>query len=205
MSHFEVQGETRRTDCRPERSSRHLQVGITVWNTPCSPPSLRTGTPRLQLQEARPNASGVGLSGSLLEVVPSRDWSVQLSSQQIEDCIPGAGTSSCGSAYWADTASYDEWPGNISPSDPFDQYFVEAFPGDSLGYVRLRSGTGLDVLGRESVAALLNAASPSVDYQYSVFQVMSLFEGAAAPGGDVEMLRTALEFANSSSCPFDSP
>jgi len=63
-------------------------------------------------------------------------------------------------------------------------------------------GGGVNALARHAVAALLNAASPDVDYKYSVAEVISMVQGAL-PDGDIEGVKNSLAGANEAGCSID--
>lgn len=63
-------------------------------------------------------------------------------------------------------------------------------------------GGGVNALARHAVAALLNAASPDVDYEYSVAEVIPMVQGAI-PDGDIEGVKNRLAGANEAGCPID--
>ena len=61
-----------------------------------------------------------------------------------------------------------------------------------------QGGGGLSALGRQTVAALLNASSTG--YAYSAAHVIAQFN-AVYPGGDYETLKNDLEYNNTVYCP----
>jgi hypothetical protein len=63
-------------------------------------------------------------------------------------------------------------------------------------------GGGLNALGRAAVAALLSAASPDVDYDLTVAQVISAFNTAYA-SGVYEPTKDRLDALNNQGCPLD--
>jgi hypothetical protein len=63
-----------------------------------------------------------------------------------------------------------------------------------------QGGGGEKALGRHAVAALLNAASPSVDYAYTESQVVQMVNSAYGTG-DYDPVRKELEQANKQGCP----
>jgi len=52
------------------------------------------------------------------------------------------------------------------------------------------------------VAALLNATSPDVDYEYTVEEVIAMVQ-LAYESGDFEGIKELFEFANETFCPLD--
>ncbi|MGE3179290.1 MAG: hypothetical protein AB7O32_17600 [Vicinamibacterales bacterium] len=107
-----------------------------------------------------------------------------------EGCTPG---------YWKQPHHYDSWTG-YSPGTPFASVFENAFPGKTLGEVLALNGGGLDALGRHAVAALLNAASPGVDFEVDAATVIREFN-RVYPGGDYETLKNRLAAMNERNCP----
>ena len=76
----------------------------------------------------------------------------------------------CTPGYWKQATHFGNWQPPYDPSDKFDRYFDNAFPGMTLRQVLRQPGRGLRALGRHAVAGLLNAA---------------LFTGPADPGNNV--------------------
>lgn len=110
-----------------------------------------------------------------------------------EGCTPG---------YWRQPHHFDNWTAPYAPDTPFASVFDDAFPGETLlDAVWLRGG-GLNALGRHAVAALLNAASPDVDYGMTTDDVISAFNAAFA-SGDYEAQKDAFEGLNESGCDLD--
>jgi len=88
-----------------------------------------------------------------------------------EGCTPGFWKQRHHMSYWAGTGYH--------PSDAFTTPgFADAFPGETLGDVVAQGGGGIKALGRHAVAALLNAASPDVDYNLTAAEVVALFNDA---------------------------
>lgn len=71
----------------------------------------------------------------------------------------------------------------------------------TLLQVLRHGGGGLNALGREAVAALLNAASPDVDYAFTPAEVISMFDNVF-PGtkGSYDSLKDRLEAENTRGC-----
>jgi hypothetical protein len=63
-----------------------------------------------------------------------------------------------------------------------------------------QGGGGLKALGRHTVAALLNAASPDVASGYTTAQVIAAFNAAFA-SGNYTALHDEFEDANEQGCP----
>jgi hypothetical protein len=109
----------------------------------------------------------------------------------------------CDIEFWSQEENEDEWPAQFAPNTLFSSVFENAFPGLTLEQVLEQGGTGLNALGREVVAALLNAATLD-DYPLTTAQVISTFN-AVFPGGNIEELREMLDEFNSGDCPLDDP
>ena len=109
-----------------------------------------------------------------------------------EGCTPG---------YWKVFVHLDSWV-DYSPSDLFSSVFENAFPGKTLLQVLWQGGGGLNALGRHTVAALLNAASPGVEYDMTVEEVIAAFN-EVYPDGDYEGLKMELEDFNEQGCPLN--
>lgn len=115
--------------------------------------------------------------------------------------VPPPGGEGCTPGYWRQEHHYDSWVG-YSPSDLFNDVFgVDYYPGVTLGEaVQLRGG-GLNALTRHAVAALLNASSGGVNYDYTEAQVISSYQEAAAGSrGDIENMKNRFDFLNNQGC-----
>lgn len=95
------------------------------------------------------------------------------------------------------------WPAQYKPTTQFSQVFADAFPGKTLLDVLSLSGTtGLNALGREAVAALLNVAHPDVSdgTMKSTDDVIETFNNAYQSHTYDEAI-TKLEGVNRGNCP----
>lgn len=123
-----------------------------------------------------------------------------------EGCTPG---------YWKN--NWDKWEGvswgptGYSGDDSFSAVFGEVIDirlgrqtihGPTLFQALNAQGGGINALARHAVAALLNAASPDVDYDYGVAAVKSMVQGAL-PDGDIDGVKDDLADANEAGCPID--
>jgi uncharacterized delta-60 repeat protein len=68
-----------------------------------------------------------------------------------------------------------QWPAAHPPSALFASVFENAFPEMTLEQVLRQRGGGLKALGRQTVAALLNAASGDVGYDLTAAEVVAMF------------------------------
>lgn len=108
-----------------------------------------------------------------------------------EGCTPG---------YWKQAHHFGSWTAPYTPSTLFSAVFENAFPGKTLLQVLETGGGGLEALGRHTVAALLNAASPGVSSDLTVSQVIAKFN-AVFPGGNYEALKNEFAGFNEQGCP----
>lgn len=117
-----------------------------------------------------------------------------------EDTPPGGGQG-CTPGYWRQPHHYDSWEG-YAPTDLFSSVFADAFPGQTLGEVVRARGGKINALGRHAVAALLNASSSGVDYDYTTAQVISAFNDAYASGDRrlIEGQKDEFDFLNNQGC-----
>jgi hypothetical protein len=110
-----------------------------------------------------------------------------------EGCTPG---------YWKQPQHFDSWTAPYDPTDLFSDHFEDAFPGLTLLEVLQQGGGGLNALGRHTVAALLNAASPDVSSVFTTADVINMFN-AVFPGGDYEALKNIFAAQNEIGCPLN--
>jgi hypothetical protein len=112
-----------------------------------------------------------------------------------EGCTPG---------YWKQDHHFDSWTLPFEPETHFADVFEDAFPGMTLHQVLEQGGGGLIALGRHTVAALLNAASPGVAYDMSVADVIDAFN-AVHPGDkhEYEDVKDMFEHFNQQGCPLN--
>ena len=114
---------------------------------------------------------------------------------------PGEGDEGCGPGFWKQAHQFDDWTSPYHPGDQFSEYFENAFPGMTLLQVLQQGGGGLNALGRQTVAALLNAASPDLDYQHNTGQVVSSFNSVFPDTkAQYEGVKDTFEAANNSQC-----
>jgi hypothetical protein len=84
----------------------------------------------------------------------------------------------CTPAFYRKRRNRESWPDAYPRFTSFNSVFINAFPGETLLGVLRNGGRGKDALGRHAVAALLNAASPNLDYPLTVNQVVYEFNRA---------------------------
>lgn len=131
---------------------------------------------------------------------------------------PAGGGEGCTPGFWRQPHHFDSWttysPGDALDDDdggPFDVPNTLQLARPERGNasdltlgeaIELRGG-GVNALIRHAVAALLNAASPDVDYDLTVAEVIEKFNAAVGPGGDIEGTKDEFEGFNEQTCPLD--
>ena len=125
----------------------------------------------------------------------------------------------CTPGYWKQPHHFGNWTAPYDPTDLFSDHFDDAFPGFTLLDVLNKEGctgkkanrkdtsagtkcNGLWILGFHTVAALLNAASPDVDFALTTAEVISMFN-AVYPGKNPDYRDLKDDFAmyNEAGCP----
>lgn len=112
---------------------------------------------------------------------------------------PSEGIAGCTPGFWKQTHHFQYWTTPYAPNTLFDDVFANAFPGMTLLDVLNQGGGGLKALGRHTVAALLNGASPDVDYGMTAQHVIDAFNAAYA-SGSYDPLHNELEDRNERGC-----
>ncbi|OHA88893.1 MAG: hypothetical protein A3B03_00840 [Candidatus Zambryskibacteria bacterium RIFCSPLOWO2_01_FULL_42_41] len=141
--------------------------------------------------ETQTDSMTVDVSIRALPAKENKDFRCTDGFEEIEGCSPG---------YWKQSQHFDDWTAPYTPSKKFSTVFENAFPNKSLLQVLNQGGGGLNALGRQTVAALLNAANPDIDFAYTVAEVINMFN-AVYPGGDYETLKDLFEEQNTIFCP----
>ncbi len=115
---------------------------------------------------------------------------------------PPAGGEGCTPGYWKQRHHFGSWEAPYTPGTLFSDVFEDAFPSMTLLDVLKQGGGGLKALGRHTVAALLNGASPGVSADFSDAQVIASFN-AVFPGtkSDYNTLKNPFAAANEQGCP----
>ena len=106
----------------------------------------------------------------------------------------------CSPGYWKQSQHFGNWTAPYTPDTLFSSVFENAFPGKTLLQVLKLGGGGLDALGRQTVAALLNSANTDLNFSYTTAQVISMFNNVF-PGGDYSKLKDKFEKQNTIFCP----
>jgi YbbR domain-containing protein len=118
-------------------------------------------------------------------------------------CPHPVASEGCSPGYWKNHTWH--WPDPYDPTDSFNATFgVSAFQPDITLLAALRqSGGGVKALGRHAVAALLNAATSAVDYEFTPQQVLAEVQAALRPGGNIEGAEEDLSEMNQRNCPLN--
>jgi len=109
-----------------------------------------------------------------------------------EGCTPG---------YWKNHTG--SWPAPYATGNKYNTVFgVTSTFGSSFTLLDAleQGGGGEKALGRHAVAALLNAASADVDYEFTVAEVIAMVQGAYV-SGDYEGVKDQLAAENERGCP----
>ncbi len=115
--------------------------------------------------------------------------------------LPAAGGEGCSAGYWSVDASGPTWPEPYTPATPFADVFDGSFGDLSLGDVVSQAGNGLVGLGRQAVAALLNAASGGVDYDLSAGEVIDTYlQAVAGDANDIDSAAAYLAAFSAQGC-----
>ncbi len=162
-----------------------LDVSV-IDGTVAVPVTTKTTRSGASVTEFISGSGGGGLRGALAEFFNARDL-------EGEGCTPG---------YWKQEQHFDSWPAGYLPSDLFDTYFEDAFPGKTLLQVLSTGGGKLIALGRHTVAALLNAASSGVNYNLTVQNVIDEFN-ATFPTTNYGPQKDRFAAFNESGCPLN--
>lgn len=111
----------------------------------------------------------------------------------------------CTPGFWKQERSFDSWPDSFKPTDSFSEVVLElSEPVEPTLHQALGlGGGGIFALMRQGVAALLNAASPLLDYPLSAGEVIEELR-TAIENGDAEAIegvKDRLEQYNEGECP----
>jgi hypothetical protein len=114
---------------------------------------------------------------------------------------PDKGGEGCTPGFWKNHP--EEWPAPYDPDDLFVDVFGVVIADDpdlTLGQALELGGGGENALARHAVAALLNAASGDVNFEFTVAQVINKVQEAIETG-NVEEVKNELEDENERGCP----
>ena len=145
--------------------------------------------------------STVAISASLVGNTPG----YVLDRIVLDGSVPVFGGEGCTPGYWKQRHHFDSWTAPYTANAMFTSVFANAFPGRTLVQVLRLGGGGINALGRHTVAALLNAASPDVDYDMTVAEVISAFNAAYASGNAtmIENQKNVFDMLNNQGCPLN--
>jgi hypothetical protein len=109
------------------------------------------------------------------------------------------GDEACSQGYWKN--HLNSWgPTDYDPDDKYNEVFHVPYYKSLLAALE-SGGGGENALGRQAVAALLNAAHPGIDYFYSEYEVIDIVQDAYDTG-EFERAKDLLE-EHISPCPLD--
>ncbi len=161
---------------------------VTVHSSPMTPTLPECGQTRVN------TATVVGTTPAGTQVTDTDDAAA---------CKPPAGGEGCTPGYWKQEHHFDSWVG-YSPNQQFSSVFENAFPGMTLLQVLQQGGGGLKALGRHTVAALLNASSGGVDYEFTTAEVIQAFNNTfPAVGAGYEIQKNIFAQENERGCPLN--
>ncbi len=168
-------------------------------------PTLQGGDPTI---DSNPNPSQTTLTPAAQDDL-TIDFGFYMEQGGLEGCTPG---------YWKGNQHFDSWTLPLAPGELFTATGFSS-PGDRARVKRGRNehnvSTQLDALEanqgnlaaltRHAMAALLNAASPDVDYQYSQADIVTWYNEAVAGTRDAETLKNDLDYWNNGpdGCPIN--
>src|SRR5919108_2909602 len=111
----------------------------------------------------------------------------------------GDGGEGCTPGFWK--THTDEWPAPYEPSTLFEDVFGESPLDDDLTLLQALNlgGGGLNALARAAVAALLNAASDEIDFEFTVEEVIAMFQEAIETG-NIEDVKDEFDRENNRGC-----
>ena len=146
-------------------------------------------------------AAAPGLHVNRLTVTATHEISTVVASDAAFYVV-GAMDEGCGAGYWKTHPAAWEGTG-YKPTDSYSTTFgvTSTFSQTLMGALQ-QGGGGEMALGRQAVAALLNAVR--LTYPFSATQVIDMVQGAYATGA-FEEVKEMLEEANEAYCPLGGP
>lgn len=124
--------------------------------------------------------------------------------------LPPVNYNGCTLGYWKQSQHFDSWPNTIATTHNLRTYFgANAYSDTLLNALNYKGGAGVDggkrILLKQAAAALLNAASPVVDYRLSQAEVIEYVTFALNSGDRDVMVALAatLDGYNNQGCPLN--
>ena len=151
------------------------------------------------------NERAIALAAFVVVTRPDKTVVKLVSRQWWVRCLPPpAPAQGCTPGYWKQDQHFDSWPAPYAPSNDYNTVFgvSASFNPHTLLDAAWLGGGGENALARHAVAALLNAASPDVNYTYSVSDVISMVQAAYA-SGNFEPTKNLFDAANNAGCPLN--
>lgn len=153
-----------------------------------------TGNNGLGTVELLANVSGVA------RMVVDLKGSGAIDNIHIAADVPQTSVHGCTPGYWKQPHHFDSWVG-YAPSNSFATVFGVTASGTLLEALNARGG-GENALKRHAVAALLNAANPSVRSNFTQAQIIQMVRDAYT-SGSFEALKNTFEALNERGCPLN--
>jgi hypothetical protein len=153
-----------------------------------------------------------GQVGTHIVVLTAIDQFGQFVQCPVTLIVQEVGDQGCSLGFWKQPHHFGHWQGH-DPDDLFCDVFdcstpasVTAYGGKSLHQVLSQGGGQLRALGRQAVAALLNATS-SVAYNLTEAQVIQKVNDAIASedNAEIEAVKDELDELNNMGCPLSNP
>jgi cysteine-rich repeat protein len=123
----------------------------------------------------------------------------------LNDCTEPVGGEGCTPGYWKQDHHFCNWPPPYTPSTKFLDVFTQCggqYPANQTLVGALSTGGGgFKAMGRHAVAALLNAASPQVESDLEVNEVIDLVNDACTGAQSVSTVHGILAGFNEQDCP----
>ena len=166
------------------------------------------GSPAFTCEERPDPAPGSGVFNVIIDPIDTDGCSLYADfgfAPRLEGCTPG---------YWKQKQHFDSWPAGYTPNQTVESVFdVPAFP--KLGAAKLVTALGFDggttlkeaaqILLRAAVAAVLNTATPGMNYPRTTANVISQVNAALASNSrsTILSLATTLDNLNNLYCPLN--
>lgn len=170
-----------------ESGSRQLTVLVKNVSAPCGTTSTLVNEARLVEDDSGEERGPAVASGTI--VTPA--------------CTPPPAIHGCTPGYWKQKHHFDSWVGYTSTQDYDAVFGVNLFNPNKTLVDALSTGGGKAFrLGRHSVAALLSARHPDVQYGMTADEVIALVRQAVA-SGNYDAASDRFEKLNERGCPLN--